>query len=497
MTARISIDPLTRLEGHGRIEIFLDGEGRVENVFFQVPELRGFERFCVGRPAEEMPVITSRICGVCPEAHHLASVKALDELFEAEPTPAARKIRELLYMAFFVTDHATHFYALGGPDLIVGPDAPPSERNLFGVIRKAGLAIGREVIDCRRRNHEIIRLLGGRSIHPVAGLPGGWSRPLGGEEVRAARLAAAKNIAFAQRTLAVFHDVVLSDGALADLIGSDLYLHRTYSMGTVDDAGRVNFYDGHVRVVDPDGREFLRYHPRDYARHVAEHVEPWTYLKFPYLSAVGWKGFVDGPESGIYCATPLSRLSAADGMATPRAQEEFERLHEAFGGQGAGGRRRPVHHRLATHWARLVELLYAAERMAELADDPLILSTEVRAIPSGRVRPEGGIGCVEAPRGTLTHHYAADEKGILTAVNLIVGTTNNHAPIAMSLKRAAEQLIQPGKPVEETLLNRIEMAFRVYDPCLSCATHALPGKMPLVVRIRDGAGKLLASLRRD
>ncbi len=497
MTARISIDPITRLEGHGRIEIFLDGDGRVENVFFQVQELRGFERFCVGRPAEEMPVITSRICGVCPEAHHLASVKALDELFGAEPTGAAKKIRELFYMAFFVTDHTTHFYALGGPDFIVGPDAPPSERNLFGVIRKAGLEVGREVIDCRRRNHEVIRMLGGRSIHPVAGLPGGWSKSLGDEEVQAARDAASKNVAFARRTLELFHDVVLSDGALADLIGSDLYMHRTYSMGTVDDAGRINFYDGQVRVVDPDGREFVKYHPRDYARHVAEHVEPWTYLKFPYLSAVGWKGFVDGPESGVYCATPLSRLSVADEMATPLAQEEFERFHEAFGGQGAGGRRRPVHHRLATHWARLIELLYAAERMGELAGDPEILSPEVRTIPSGRIPPEGGIGCVEAPRGTLTHHYVADVKGILTAVNLIVGTTNNHAPIAMSLKRAAEMLIVPGKPIEEALLNRIEMAFRVYDPCLSCATHALPGNMPLVVRVRDGTGKLLATLRRD
>lgn len=495
--ARISIDPITRLEGHGRIEIFLKDTGEVDNVYFQVPELRGFERFCVGRMAEEMPVITSRICGVCPEAHHLASVKALDALFGVEPPPAARKIRELLYMAFFVTDHATHFYVLGGPDFLVGPEAPPSERNLFGVIRKVGLAVGRKVIECRKRNHDVIRMVGGRPIHPVAGLPGGWSKPVTEEERREIREIARQNVEFALFSLKVFDETVLADRTYRELIHSDVYRHRTYSMGMVDGMNRVNFYDGTIRVVDPAGREFLRYHPRDYASHIAERVEPWTYLKFPYLKAVGWKGFTDGADSGVYCATPLSRLNVSDRMPTPRAQEEFERYAESFGSRKVEGRFEPVHHRLATHWARLIELLVAAERMEELADDPGIVDPHVRTLPAGTIRKEGGVGCVEAPRGTLTHHYSADERGVLTKVNLIVGTTNNHAPISMSLKRAATELIGNGRPVGETLLNRIEMAFRLYDPCLSCATHSLPGAMPLVVTIRDHEGELVHMLRRD
>jgi F420-non-reducing hydrogenase large subunit len=495
---RISIDPITRLEGHGRIEIFLDDAGAVDNVYFQVPELRGFERFCVGRQAEEMPVITNRICGVCPEAHHMASAKALDALFGVEPPSAAKKVRELLYSAFYVTDHTTHFYALGGPDFIVGPDAPPSERNLLGVIHKVGVDIGKQVIACRKRNHEVIKTLGGRPIHPVAGLPGGWSRPVTEDERREFEKTARENVDFALFSLQAFDDIVLKNSAYLDLVVSDVYLHRTYSMGMVDADNRVNFYDGMIRVVDPDGNEFAKYHPRDYADHIAERVEPWSYLKFPYLKKIGWKGFVDGADSGVYSATPLTRLNVSDGMPTPRAQEAYEKLYETMGSKKVDGRRyAPVHHRLATHWARLVELLYAAERMLELATDPEITSPDLRNIPTGPVvAPQGGVGCVEAPRGTLTHHYFSDERGVLTKVNLVVGTTNNHAPISMSIKRAAQKLIGPGKPLKESDLNMVEMAFRVYDPCMSCATHALPGKMPMVVDVRDRSGALLQTVRR-
>lgn len=494
--ARISIDPITRLEGHGRIEIFLNETGAVENVYFQVPELRGFERFCIGRKVEEMPVITSRICGVCPEAHHLASAKALDDLFNADPPPAAKKIRELMYMAFFVTDHTTHFYALGGPDFIVGPDAPPAERNLFGVIRKVGAEIGMKVIDCRKRNHEVIRMIGGRSIHPVAGIAGGWSRPISAEERDICEDTARGNIDFALFTLQVFESAVLKNKAYLDLITSDLYLHRTYSMGMVDANNCANFYDGMIRIVDPNGRQLVRYHPGKYLDHIAEHVESWTYLKFPYLKSVGWKGFVDGPESGLYCATPLSRLNVSDSVATPKAREQFERFYETLGSKKIDGRYQPVHHRLATHWARLIELLYAAERMLELTLDPEITDPDVRVLPQGDLKGSG-IGCVEAPRGTLTHHYFTDNRGILTQVNIIAGTTNNYGPMSMSLKRAAEELISEGTAVEEHLLNRIEMAFRVYDPCLSCATHSLPGTMPLIVDIRDCEGHILRTARRD
>jgi F420-non-reducing hydrogenase large subunit len=490
----ISIDPITRLEGHGKIDIFLNEEGDVANAYFQVPELRGFEQFCVGRQAEEMPVITNRICGVCPEAHHMAATKALDALFAADPPPAAKKLRELFYSAFYVTDHTTHFYALGGPDFIMGPDAPPGERNILGVIRKVGLDIGRQVIECRARNHHVIKTVGGRSIHPVAGLPGGWSRPITESERDEIVGIAQKNIDFALFTLQIFEDLVLKNQAYMDLITADTYTHKTYYMGLVDGQNRVNFYDGTVRVVGPDGNELVKYPAKDYASHIAERVEPWTYLKYPYLKDVGWKGFVDGPDSGVYAASPLSRLNVSDCMATPKAQEQFERFYATLGSGTVNGRNKPVHFRLATHWARLVELLYAAERMLELAKDPEITSPDLRTVPGAVTGC--GIGCVEAPRGTLTHHYEADERGVLTKVNMIVGTTNNYAPMTMSIKKAAQQIITKGKVVEEGMLNRIEMAFRLYDPCLSCATHAAVGKMPLSVNIRDLSGAIIRTVSR-
>lgn len=495
---RITIDPITRLEGHGRIEILLNDKGDVDNVYFQIPELRGFEQFCVGRLAEDMPNITNRICGVCPEAHHMAATKALDDLFMIDPPPAAKKVRELFYMAFYVTDHTTHFYALGGPDFIVGPEAPPSERNLLGVVKKVGLDIGTQVIHCRARNHEIIKMLGGRAIHPTAGLPGGWSKSISEEERKQIEDVARKNIEFARFSLKIFNDIVLKNPDYLKLISSSVYFHKTYYMGTVDAKNQLNFYDGQIRVVSPEGKEFVKYPARDYLDHIAERVEPWSYLKFPYLKNIGWRGFVDGKDSGVYCATPLSRLNAADGIPTPLASEAFDRFYKAFGSkQDASGRYAPVHHCLATHWARLIEMLYAAERMLELALDPEITSKEVRAIPSGKINPMGGIGSVEAPRGTLTHHYEADEKGVLTKVNLIVGTTNNYAPISMSIKQAAQKLITGGNPVTEGCLNKIEMAFRLYDPCFSCATHSQPGKMPLIVSVRTPDGILKETIRRD
>jgi F420-non-reducing hydrogenase large subunit len=493
---RITIDPITRLEGHGRIDIFLNDQGAVENAYFQVPELRGFEQFCVGRMVEEMPIITNRICGVCPEAHHLAATKALDVVFGAEPTSVAKKLRELLYMTFFVTDHTTHFYALGGPDFIVGPDAPPSERNILGVARKVGLEVAGEVIACRKRNHEIITFLGGKSIHPVAGVPGGWSRAITEDERIQIETAARRNIEFAKFTLSTFDKIVLKNPLYLELVTSDIYLHRTYSMGTVDVNNQTNFYDGMIRVMDPEGNEFVKYPPAEYREHLAERVEAWTYLKYPYLKKVGWKGLTDGIDSGIYTATPLSRLNVSEGMATPLANAEYQRMYETFGCKKVtDARYQPIHHRLATHWARLIELLYAAEHMLELALDPEITSPETRTIPDPARFVGEGVGCVEAPRGTLTHHYVTDQRGVLTKVNMIVGTTNNYAPISMSIKRAAERLISSNAP-EEAVLNKIEMAFRLYDPCLSCATHFLPGKMPLTVSVRDSQGELLREMRR-
>jgi F420-non-reducing hydrogenase large subunit len=476
---RITIDPITRLEGHGKIEIFLDDAGEVANTYFQVPELRGFEVFCLGRPAEEMPRLTNRICGVCPEAHHMAASKALDDLYHVEVPSAGKKLRELFYSAFYVTDHTTHFYALGGPDFVVGPSAPKAQRNILGVVGVVGAEAGLKVINTRKQNHEVIKMIGGRAIHPVAGLPGGMAKAIDEEQRAFIEEVARQSVEFGEWSLAVFDQVVLQNSDYVDLILSDGYTQQTYYMGLVDANNHVNFYDGMVRVVDPEGVEFVKYAPQDYAEHIAEHVEPYSYLKYPYLKNVGWKGFVDGKDSGMYCATPLSRLNAADGMATPKAQEAYEKFYDTLGGK-------PVHHTLATHWARLVELLYAAERMLELATDPEITSPEVRAIPTET--PTVGVGIVEAPRGTLTHHYETDENGILTRVNLIVGTTNNNAPITLSIKKAANAVIHAGQ-VDDGILNMVEMAFRSYDPCLSCATHSLPGQMPLevVVRAPDGS----------
>ena len=485
---RISIDPITRLEGHGKIDIFLDDKGEVANAYLQVPELRGFERFCVGRPAEDMPNITNRICGVCPEAHHMASTKALDALFHVDPPPTAKKLRELFYSIFFATDHTTHFYALGGPDFVMGPDAPVAERNILGVIAKVGMDIAGKVLKMRHDGHHLIKMMGGRPVHPNWGLPGGVSRGIN-EEQRAEIEALGKDaIEFAKFSLQLFNDLVLGNTAYVDLIKNDAFVHHTYNMGTVDENNHVNFYDGMIRVVGPDGKELSKYEAKNYLDHVAEHVEPWSYLKFPYLKEIGWNGFVDGVDSGVYKATPLSRLNAADGMATPLAQAEYERMYDTLGGK-------PVDHTLATHWARLIELLYATERWVELATDPEITGDEFRVLPTET--PTEGVGSVEAPRGTLTHHYWSDERGILTRVNLIVGTTNNNAAINMSVKKAAQGLIKPGVELKEGLLNTIEMAYRAYDPCMACATHTLPGQMPLEVIIRSPDGEIIDQLSKN
>ena len=494
MTTRLAIDPITRLEGHGKIEIFLDERGDVEKTYFQVPELRGFEAFCVGRPVEEMPTLTSRICGVCPEAHHLAAAKAADAVYGIVPPRPALLLRELMYDAFYVTDHTTHFYALSGPDVILGPDAPVAERNILGVIHKVGRELGGRVIETRRGGHRVIEIIGGRRVHPCTAVPGGMTKSLSADERDEIREIAVAMLDFAGFSLGLFDQLISGDAALRELLLGDLFRHATYYSGLVDDKGRVSFLDGRISVVAPDGSAFGSYAPAEYQDWIAEHVEPWTYLTFPYLKKVGWKGFVDGAESGVYMVGPLGRLNAASGMATPRAQEAYERFFATLS-TSVNGVRQPVHLRGASHWARLIEMLYAAERMIELLDDPEITSSDVRAVPTQT--PTEGVGTVEAPRGTLTHHYRTDERGLLTQVNLIVGTTNNHAPIAMSIDRAARGLIRAGVVVDNGLLDRVEMAFRAYDPCFGCATHSLPGQMPLEVTIRDRAGSVVDVVRRD
>ena len=487
MTSHIVIDPITRLEGHGKIDIILNDQGNVERAYLQIPELRGFEKFSVGRPSEDMPQITSRICGVCPTAHHLASTKALDDLYKVTPPASALKIREMVNCAFYVEDHALHFYFLGGPDFVVGPTAPKAERNILGVLGKVGMEVGKQVIALRKQMRELIAICGGKPAHPVMGLPGGISKPLKKEEIDKYKEGAKAAVEFGQFSLKVFHDLVLSNIQYVDWIISDMYTHKTYYMGMVDKNNKVNFYDGELRVVRPDGSEYLKFDPREYQKHISEHVEPWSYIKFCFLKNVGWKGFEPGHDSGVYAVAPLARLNASDGMATPLAQEAYDEMYKTLGGK-------PVHQTLANHWARLVEMLYAAERLEELANDPEIMDNNVRTLPSKI--PTEGVGVVEAPRGTLFHHYKTDSRGVIEHANLIVATQNNAARIAMSVDKAARGLIQQGK-VDDGVLNMVEMAFRAYDPCHGCATHALPGQMPLMINVYNKDHQLQQTIRRD
>jgi len=388
----------------------------------------------------------------------------------------------LYYSAHYVHSHIAHFYALAAPDFVVGPEADPAKRNILGIVEKVGVPVASEVLKHRAIAQEIQIMVGGRSTHPVWTLPGGVSKGITEDQRKEIVEKARSCVDFARFSLKLFDDVVLANKAYLDLVLSDTYEMDTYWIGTVDEKNRVNFYHGDHRIVNQTGQEVFRYKDHQYLDYLEEHVEKFSYLKFPYLKKIGWKGFVDGPESGIYQATPLARLNAADGMATPLAQAEYERMFSTLGGK-------PVKKLLATHWARLIELLFAAERLLELAQDEEVASPRFRALPTAV--PEEGVGIVEAPRGILTHHYKTDRNGLVTEANLIVGTTNNHAPISMAIKRAAQKLIQPGKEIGQGLLNMVEMAFRLYDPCFSCATHSLPGEMPLIVEVRNAYGEII------
>lgn len=489
---RITIDPITRLEGHGQIEIFLDDNGNVANAYFQTPELRGFERFCIGRRVTEMNQLTARLCGVCPGAHHLASTKAIDGCYNTTPTDTAFMIRDLFYGAHFVHSHIAHFYALASADFVLGPSSPAATRNVLGVVGAVGLELGSAVVKARAYAQRIQAIIGGKATHPVMGVPGGVSKPISKEEQADILAMTEYMLDFSKTSIKVLEDVVLANKDYVDIIANpDIFYSETYYMGMVNDKNQVEFHDGPIRVVDQKGAEFAKYDANDYLDHIAEAVEPWSYQKFPYLKNVGYKGMVDGPDSGMYRATPLSRLNAADGMKTPLAQEEYDKFYGLFKSLGVEG---PVHHTLATHWARLIELLYAAELCHDIAQNPDLTTGDIK---KHDLTPGGvGIGCVEAPRGTLTHHYVSDENGIVTDCNLVVGTTNNNGPMNISVAKAAKALIKDGN-VSPGLLNMVEMAFRAYDPCNSCATHSLPGQMPLRAVIRDADGEIYKTFSRN
>ena len=485
---RITIDPITRLEGHGKIEIFLDDSGNVANAYWQVPELRGFEKFCVGRSVEDLNKITSRLCGVCPGAHHLCSTKALDGVYNAVPPEPAKKLRELFYAAHYVHSHIAHFYALAAADFVVGPRAPAGQRNILGVVAAVGVPVGAEVIKHRSYAQKCQEIIGGKATHPVCGLPGGMAKQISEDERKKMESMAKSCVEFAKFTQNVFADVVLKNKDYMDIIlNKDIFYQETYNLGTVDKNDKINFYDGTQKMVDQDGNEVARWTGKGYLDNVSEHVLPWSYEKFCYFKKVGWKGLKDGKDSGIYRATPLSRLNVSKGFTTPLAQAEFDKFKGTFRDLGIKG---PVHYTMAMHWARVIEMLHAAELMYDLAQDKEITDSNIRAKLD---TPGEGVGILEAPRGTLTHHYKADENGITTFVNLVVGTTNNNAPINLDVAKAAKALIKNWE-ISNGLLNMVEMAYRAYDPCNSCATHTLPGQMPMKAVIRNPDGSVFREI---
>jgi F420-non-reducing hydrogenase large subunit len=461
MTRRILIDPVTRLEGHGRIDIRLDEAGNVVRAFFQVPDFKGFEQFCVGRAAEEMPTLTQKICGVCPTAHHIAGTKTLDDLFGAAPPPAARVIRELMHTAFIFEDHLLHVFYLGGPDILVNGAAPKEQRNVFGALAAVGKIIGRRVIDIRKKVRTLNAMVSGSALYPVCGLPGGVSKPVR-ENVRADMVRTGKGaLAFAQDLLTLFHDHVRGRQPYRQMMRSPIFDLQTYYMGLVDEDDRVNFYDGRLRIVTPDGKPWACFTADTYLDHLQERTDIDSYMKLLYLKALGWKGYRDGADNGLYRVGPLARLNVASGMATPLAQQEYERFYDTVG-------HKPAHNTLLYHWARLIEVLYAAERMVALARCPELTDPEVRTLPTRP--PVAGVGVCEAPRGTLIHHYQTDANAIIKQCNLLVATQNNAGAICLSVEKAARALIKNGVATDNSL-QQVEMAYRAYDPCLACATH--------------------------
>jgi len=481
---RVVVEPITRLEGHGKIMLYLNSDGALENAVLQIPELRGFETFCRGRCGEEMPQITERICGVCPEAHHLASAKALDDAYGAEIPVAAHLQRELFYNTYIFSDHLLHLVFLGGPDLLLSRETPKGERNVLGVLA-ALPELGRRVVSVRAGAQKVLETIGGRAIHPVFALPGGVAQPLPAEAREEIRGRTANMVELAKEMVAFFHEEVLPQPGYQTLLHSPACQLPVHAMGLVDDELAPTFYDGRLRVVSTHGEELFLGDAREGLALIEERPEPWTYVKFPYLKSHGWHGLVDGPESGLYQVGPLARLNVAERMATPLAQEEFERFQDHF-------KERPVHATFAFHWARLVEMVQAAEAADGLAGHEDLTGTAVR----GKLGAPGeGIGVIEAARGTLFHHYKLDAQGLVDYVNLIVATTHNAGPISLSIKNMAEELVQQGE-FDDRLLNQVEMAFRSYDPCLACSTHFLPGELPLALEVYGPDGTFIRRIER-
>ena len=471
-TKEIIIPQVSRVEGHGRVTIKMNEQNEVEKSHFHVDEFRGFEKFLEGRLLSEMPVITTRICGICPVSHHLAAAKACDDAFDVEIPPAAKKLRELMHMAQIIHSHAVHFFFLASPDFIMGPSSDPAKRNIFGLLESEP-ELGQKAIRLRKIGQNIVERVGGRSIHPVTAIPGGMSKPLSHEDRHISLKEIEDAIELARFGIHVVQDVYDS---YSDLIPKNNSLKSKY-LGLVNE-DNFELYDGKLRLIDEAGAALEEFDPRNYCDYIGEEVEDWSYLKFPYFKSLG-------PEKGIYRVGPLARLNIANSMATSLANAELKEFKKLNDG--------PVHQAMYFHYARLIEVLYAAERIQELLNDDEIVSKEVRVKVD---RKEGeGVGVIEAPRGTLIHHYWVDFSGKVKKANLVVATVHNNPAINLSVNEVAKKYIN-GDKVEEGALNQIEMAIRCYDPCLSCSTHAL-GKMPLALELISNEGHVINRFQKD
>jgi NAD-reducing hydrogenase large subunit len=474
MGRKVTIEPVTRIEGHARVTVHLDDAGDVEHAYFHVDQFRGFERFCQGRMFFEMPAITPRICGICPVSHHLVSAKACDQIAGVEPPRPAKLLRELMHMGQMIQSHSMHFFHLASPDLVLGFDADPAIRNVVGII-DAAPELALKAVALRKYGQELIRTLSGRRIHPKFAVPGGVNKALSPAD-RDELLAPIDDlISYMQEGMVIAKQWLEANQDVVQRFAN----FRSGYMGLVDaETGALELYDGAVRLIDRDGNLLEQYDGRDYLDYIAEHVEDWSYLKFPYYKKLGW------PE-GVYRVAPLGRLNVADCISTPLANEEFENFKAIADG--------PVEPSLYMHYARLIEDIYAAERAREILEDPDVTSTEI--INESHTITGEGVGTIEAPRGTLFHHYKTDDNGQLTDVNLIVATGHNNWAMSTSVDMVAKEFVD-GNNLTEGMLNRVEAAIRAYDPCLSCSTHAI-GQMPILIEVRGPDGELVRRVQRD
>ncbi|MGG6293925.1 Ni/Fe hydrogenase subunit alpha [Leptolyngbya sp. AN02str] len=483
MAHRIVIDPVTRIEGHAKITIHLDDAGQVTQARFHVTEFRGFEKFCEGRPLWEMPGITARICGICPVSHLLASAKAGDRILAVTIPPAAAKLRRLMNLAQIIQSHSLSFFHLSAPDLLLGMDSDPATRNVFGLMA-ANPDLARGGIRLRQFGQEIIELLGGRKIHPAWAVPGGVREPLTdtGKTHICDRLPEAYTTA--QTALAQFKHILDTHTQEAQTFGNFLSLF----MGLVTADGQWEHYDGHLRIVDSAGTVVGdRLDPTQYHTFIREAVEPWSYLKFPYYSPLGYPTETADHEAntGMYRVGPLARLNVCRHMGTPLADQELQEFRDRGG--------RIVTSSFFYHYARLIEILAAIEQIERLIDDPDLQSTHLRA--NAGINQLKGVGVSEAPRGTLFHHYQVDETGLITKVNLMIATGQNNLAMNRTVSQIARHFIQ-GPNIPEGMLNRVEAGIRAFDPCLSCSTHAA-GQMPLHIQLLSSDGSLLHEVWRQ